>query len=162
MNQTRGFPMEGGKMSQYRIAHGVQRVVAAALLAGALAFVSPANALSDPGQELHSLEHVRATGSVHSGDGTFERGCQSHGYRYRVRPGGSDWSLELFLIGPGGKHVSTGYEFKGHDPKRGRGRFHFCGQATRPGRFTVRSRLTWDDGRYHEKWLEPRTIRLHR
>jgi hypothetical protein len=26
----------------------------------------------------------------------------------------------------------------------------------------VRSRLTWDDGRYHEKRLEPRTIRLRR
>ena len=53
-------------------------------------------------------------------------------------------------------------EFNGHDPNRGRGRFHFCSQSTRPGRFTVRSRLTWDDGEYHEKWLAPRTIRLHR
>jgi hypothetical protein len=149
-------------MSLHRISHVWLRGVAAALVAGALAVVSPAHALSGPGAELHSLQHVRASASVHSGDGTFERGCQSHGYRYRVRPGGSDWSLELFLIGPGGKQVSTGYEFKGHDPKRGRGRFHFCSQATRPGKFTVRSRLTWDDGQYHEKWLEPRTIRLHR
>jgi len=144
------------------MSHGSLRVVAAALVAGLLATVSPASAVSNPEQELHSLQHVRASGSVHSGDGIFEKGCQSHRYRYRVRPGGSDWSLEVFLIGPGGKQVSTGYEFKGHDPKRGHGRFHFCSQATRPGKFTVRSRLTWDDGQYHEKWLEPRTIRLHR
>ena len=149
-------------MRQFRISHGWLRVAAAALVAAALAVMSPASALSGPGHELHSLQHVRATGSVHSGDGRFEKGCQSHGYRYRVRPGGSDWSLELFLIGPRGQQVSTGYEFNGHDPKRGHGRFHFCSQPTRPGRFTVRSRLTWDDGQYHEKWLEPRTIRLHR
>lgn len=137
-------------------------LAAAALAVGSLAIASPATSLSDPEAELHSLQHVRATGSVHSGDGAFERGCQSHGYRYRVRPGGSDWSLELFLIGPGGKQVSTGYEWKGRDPKRGRGHFDFCSQSTRPGKFTVRSRLTWDDGEYHEKWLEPRTIRLRR
>jgi hypothetical protein len=149
-------------MRQHRISHVGLHVVAAALVAAALAVMSPASALGDPEQELHSLQHVRATGSVHSGDGVFEKGCQSHRYRYRVRPAGSDWSLELFLIGPRGKQVSTGYEFNGHDPNRGHGRFHFCSQSTQPGRFTVRSRLTWDDGQYHEKWLEPRTIRLHR
>ena len=149
-------------MRHYRTSHRSLRAAAAVLVAAFLAVTAPANAVSDPGQELHSLQHVRATGSVHSGDGIFEKGCQSHGYRYRVRPGGSDWSLELFLIGPRGKQVSTGYKFNGHDPNGGRGRFHFCSQSTRPGRFTVRSRLTWDDGEYHEKWLEPRTIRLRR
>ena len=149
-------------MTQTRRSPVWRRVLAAALPAGVLGAASPASALSDPADELHSLQQVRATGSVHSGDGVLERGCQSHRYRYRVHPRGSDWSLELFLIGPGGKHISTGYQFKGHDPKRGRGRFQFCSQTTRPGRFTVRSRLTWEDGQYHEKWLEPRTIRLHR
>jgi hypothetical protein len=139
-----------------------QRLAAAVLTATALTVAAPANASLDAADELHSLQHVRATGSVHSGDGVLERGCQSHGYRYRVRPGGSDWSLEAFLIGPRGKRLATGYEWKGKDPKRGRGRFEFCSQSTRPGRFTVRSRLTWDDGAYHEKWLKPRTIRLHR
>ena len=137
-------------------------LAAAAVAVGSLAIASPATSLTDPEAELHSLQHVRATGSVHSGDGTFRNGCQSHGYRYRVRPGGSDWELELFLVEAGGKQVSTGYEWKGRDPKRGRGRFEFCSQSTRPGKFRVRSRLTWDDGETHVKWLEPRTIRLHR
>ena len=148
-------------MTHARLAQG-RRLAAAVLTAGLLAATPPASALPDPGDELHSLEHVRATGSVHSSDGTFERGCQSHPYRYRVRPRGSDWSLELFLIGPRGKQVSTGYEWKGSDPKRGSGRFGFCSQATRPGKFRVRSRLTWDDGMEHQKWLEPRTIWLRR
>ena len=141
---------------------GARRLAAAVLTVAALAVTPPASGLTSPEQELHSLHHVRATGSVHSRDGAFERGCQTHPYRYRVRPKGSDWSLELFLVGPRGKQVSTGYEWKGDDPRQGRGRFRFCAQATRPGKFTVRSRLTWDDGAYHEKWLEPRTIRLHR
>jgi hypothetical protein len=149
-------------MTQHRIPHVGIRAAATALVAAGLAIMSPANAVPNLEHELHSLQHVHATGSVHSGDGVLERNCQSHGYRYRVRPGGSDWSLELFLVGPRGKQLATGYEWKGDDPRRGRGRFHFCSQATRPGRFTVRSRLTWDDGQYHEKWLEPRTIRLHR
>ena len=138
------------------------RLAAAVLTIGVLAVTSPATAQPSLAGGLHSLQHVRATGSVHSPDGTLDKGCQSHPYSYRVRPRGSDWSLELFLVGPRGKQLSTGYEWKGRDPKRGRGRFEFCAQATRPGRFTVRSRLTWDDGREHEKWLEPRTIRLSR
>jgi hypothetical protein len=148
--------MTHARMTQAR------RLAAGVLAAGSLAVTSPATALPDPEDELHSLQHVRATGSVHSGDGAFEKGCQSHGYRYRVRAEGSDWSLELFLIDPRGKQIATGYEWKGSDPRRGSGRFEFCSQTTRPGRFTVRSRLTWDDGRYHEKWLEPRKVRLRR
>ena len=148
-------------MTHARTTRG-RRLAAAVLAAGALAVTSPATAVPDPADELHSLQHVRATGSVHSGDGAFKRGCQSHGYRYRVRPDGSDWSLELFLVDPRGRQIATGYEWKGSDPKRGRGRFEFCSQSTRPGKFTVRSRLTWDDGKYHEKWLEPRTIWLRR
>lgn len=113
-------------------------------------------------EELHELSHESATGSVRSPDGVLKRGCQRHPYRYRVRASESDWSLELFLIDRRGRTVANGYEWKGADPAKGRGRFRFCSQATRPGRFTVRSRLTWDDGAYHEKRLEPRRIRLRR
>lgn len=140
----------------------LRRLAAAVLTACALAVATPATAAPDPDATLHSVEHVRATGEVRSGDGRFERGCQSHGYRYEVRAHGSDWSLELFLIDSRGKRVATGYEWKGADPREGRGRFEFCAQSTVPGKFTVRPRLTWDDGQYHEKWLEPRTIRLRR
>ena len=128
-----------------------------ALAAGAVGAV-PASA--DPTDDLHSLEHVKASGSVRSPDGTLENGCQSHGYRYRVHAHGSDWSLELFLVDPDGDRVANGYEFKGQDPARGRGRFKFCAQPTHAGTFTVRARLTWDDGAYHEKWLEPRKVQL--
>ena len=117
-------------------------------------------AIAGPIDDLHSLEHQHASGAVRSPDGTLEKGCQSHGYRYRVNAEDSDWSIELFLVDPDGETVATGYEWKGRDPERGRGRFEFCAQPTHAGTFTVRARLTWDDGEYHEKWLEPRSIRL--
>jgi len=131
---------------------------ALALTAGALGAAVPATA--GPADDLHSFEHQRANGAVRSPDGILEKGCQSHGYRYRVNAGDSVWSLELFLVDPDGEHVGNGYERKGHDPARGR--FEFCEQPTRAGSFTVRAKLTWDDGEYHDKWLEPRTIQLRR
>ena len=135
-------------------------VATLALAAGALGVAVPANA--DPADDLHSFEHQQASGAVRSPDGILEKGCQSHGYRYRVNAGDSVWSLELFLVDPDGEQVGNGYERKGHDPARGRGRFEFCAQPTRAGTFTVRAKLTWDDGEYHDKWLEPRTIQLRR
>ena len=137
--------------------------LAATLALAASAFggtVMPASA--DPADDLHSLEHQQARGAAHSPDGILEQGCQSHGYRYRVNADDSDWSIELFLVDPDGKQVANGYEWKGRDPARGRGRFELCAQPTRAGTFTVRARLTWDDGEYHEKWLEPRRIQLRR
>lgn len=119
-------------------------------------------ASADVADDLHSLEHHPASGAVRSPDGVLGKGCQSHRYRYRVNADDSDWSLELFLVDPDGETVANGYEWKGHDPARGHGRFEYCAQPTRAGTFTVRARLTWDDGAYHEKWLKKRTIRLRR
>ena len=132
---------------------------ALALAAGVLS-VGAVPATAGPDDGLHSLEHQRATGAVRSPDGTLRKGCQSHSYTYRVNPAGTDWSLEVFLVDPEGRELAYGYEFKGNDPTRGRGRFTFCAQSTHPGRFTVRTRLTWDDGEYHETWLERRSLRL--
>lgn len=144
----------------------IVRLVAGMCLALGLSLPLAGQGSASPGIDPDSIpvleEPVKATGKVSSRDGVLEHGCQRHGYRYRVRPHGHDWSLELFLRDRRGKQVATGWEWKGGDPRRGRGHFEFCSQSTRPGRFTVKARLTWDDGDYHERWLEPRTIRLRR
>lgn len=134
---------------------------ATALAVGAL-LLAPVPGSADVEDELHEMSHEDATGSVRSPDGILERGCQSHPYRYRVRAEDSDWSLELFLVDRRGRTVANGYEWKHADPAKGRGRFRFCSEVTKSGRFTVHSRLTWDDGSYHEKRLEPRRLRLRR
>lgn len=136
--------------------------IATAIAAAALLVTTPPAGAVDLEDEMHSFQHEDATGTVRSPDGVLRHGCQTHPYRYRVRPADADWSLELFLVDRRGRRVGTGYEWQGADPARGRGRFELCSQATRPGRFTVRARLTWDDGVYHAKWLEPRKIRLRR
>lgn len=135
--------------------------LATALAAGAL-LLAPSPGAATPEDEFHELVHEEADGGVRSHDGVLERGCQSHPYRYRVEAGESDWSLELFLVDRRGRTVANGYEWKDADPAQGRGRFRFCSQVTKPGRFTVRARLTWDDGAYHETRLEPVRIRLRR
>jgi len=132
--------------------------LAAGVLVGAPVVTAPASA--DPTAGLHSVEHQRAGGAVRSPDGTLERGCQRHDYSYRVNARGHDWSQELFLVDPDGQQIANGYEWNGRDPARGRGQFRFCGQSTQPGRFTVRARLTWEDGAYHERWLERRSLHL--
>jgi len=136
------------------------RLLATAALASGALWIGATPASAGPEDDLHGLEHQQATGSVRSPNGDFDHGCQRHRYRYHVDARGSDWSLELFLVDSDREQVANGYEWKGRDPARGRGHFTFCSQATEPGRFTVRARLTWDDGEYHEKWLKPRTIRL--
>lgn len=136
--------------------------LATALAVGALLLAPLPGTAADLEEELHQMDHVATTGRVGSPDGVLRHGCRSHPYRYRVHAEDSDWSLELFLVDRRGRTIANGYEWKDADPAKGRGRFRFCSQATTPGRFTVRSRLTWDDGAYHEKRLEPRRIRLRR
>lgn len=149
-------------MPQTRPSTPIGMLVATLAVGAAMAVPQPSAATVTLDDQLHQLSHEEATGSVRSRDGVLRRGCQSHPYRYRVRAGDSDWSLELFLVDRRGRTVANGYEWKDADPAKGRGRFRFCAEATTPGRFTVRARLTWDDGAYHEKRLEPRRIRLRR
>ncbi|HET9422550.1 MAG TPA: hypothetical protein VFO49_15525 [Nocardioides sp.] len=104
-----------------------------------------------------------ATAKVWSGDGVL-RGCRGHGYKYAVDvPAGDSWSLELFLVNRRGRTVSFGYELKGGDPKQGKGRFQFCADDLRPGRYRVKAELIWShySDEYHQ-WTKPRTIRLRK
>ena len=92
------------------------------------------------------------------------RGCHGHGYTYAVDvPAGDSWSLEVFLVNRRGKTVSFGYEIKGGDPKQGKGRFQFCADDLRPGRYRVKARLIWSHySDEYRQWARPRTIHLRR
>ena len=97
-----------------------------------------------------------------SPDGTIGLGRQRHAYRYQVEAGESFWSLELFLLDPKGRRIASGFQAGGADPARGRGLFRFWSQGTRPGRYTIKAKLSWGDYDRAERWLEPRTFRLRR
>lgn len=103
---------------------------------------------------------------VWSRDGVLRKGCPGHRYRYAVdvpSGNGDSWSLEVFLVNRRGRTVAFGYERMGSDPKEGRGRFQFCSQNMRPGRYKVKAQLIWShySEEYH-LWAKPKTIRLRR
>jgi hypothetical protein len=85
-------------------------------------------------------------GSTTAPDQRFRKGCHPYKYRYRIDPPTSEWTLETFLRGPGGKPLGSDYFLAGNDPKAQRAVFEVCGSSTRPGRFTIRSKVTYLDG----------------
>ena len=102
-------------------------------------------------------------GRVTRGDGVLRAGCQDYGFRYRVRPGNNDWAAEFFLRGPGDEGLGTVGKLSGAHRKRGRGHFEVCRASTRPGRFTIRGKLTITMGFDQEvHWVKPVRFRLRR
>jgi hypothetical protein len=95
---------------------------------------------------------------------TALRGCAGLRYRYALDvPAGESWALELHLVNRRGRTISFGYELKGGDPKKGRGRFQICADDVRPGRYKVKAELIWShySDQYHE-WARTRVVHLLR
>jgi hypothetical protein len=101
-------------------------------------------------------------------DGVLRGDCHEYGFRYRVRPGqvqpGNDWSAEFFLVDRRGRGVASDVKDSEIDPRRGRGRFGLCRDATVPGRFKIRGKLSVYDGwaLVDVVWLKPGRFRLRR
>lgn len=143
----------------------MRRLVAPALLVVGLAvagFTLPATA--DVPRDRGLLDPVvpplPAEASVWSRDGTLGNGRQQHSFRYRVTTAEEYWSLELFLLDRRGRQVASAYQNVGADPMSGRDVFRFSSRSARPGKFTIRARLTWGDYDRAEQWLEPHTFRM--
>ncbi|QZY30319.1 hypothetical protein [Nocardioides coralli] len=109
-------------------------------------------------------------GRVWRGDGVLEPGCHLYRFRYRVRPGNDDWVAEFFLRGPGGEGLGTVAKDSDIHRKRGKGKYEVCHQSTRPGRFTIRGKLSIHGPDDHNpltppqgptvKWVKPAKFRL--
>ncbi len=106
-------------------------------------------------------------GRVWAGDKVLREGCHGYRYQYVVRPRTNDWGLETFLRDPSGRTIASGGFHHGVDPKRGAGRFRFCNDVTRPGRFKITGKLTWrscatlpNDCTLHVRWVKPGYFRM--
>lgn len=134
--------------------------LAGILLAALLLPLGAAPATADS----RSARGEAASARVWSGDGVLRKGCPGHRYGYAVKvPAGDSWALEVFLVNRRGRTVAMGYERKGSDPKRGKGRFQYCSQNMRPGRYKVKARLIWSHySDEYRLWAKPKTIRLRR
>lgn len=105
----------------------------------------------------------RAMGHLWSASGKLRNGCHQHHYNYKISPPSSQWSLETFLIGPAGKRLGSDVVLSGADTKAGTKSFTICKANTRPGSFTIKGKLTYDDYPAQPSgWIRPTHFRLHR
>lgn len=146
---------------------GLVAVLVSGLVVGgppslAASSLAPSSAAAASGGLLGPGPPLPAEAAVWSSDGVLKKGRQQHAYRYQVETDEPYWSLELFVLDSRNHQVASAFQAVGADPMSGRANFRFWSQATRPGRFTIRARLTWGDYDREERWLEPRTFRLRR
>ena len=126
------------------------------ILAGLIAAAGPSAALAG------SYGHTGAR------DGILRNGCHGYRYHYVVSPPSSDWLLETFLRDPRHRRLASNVFISDSEDERGHHRFRFCRYSTRPGRFTIRAKLTWythdilGNETTHHAWLDPSHFRLRR
>jgi hypothetical protein len=101
-------------------------------------------------------------GTTSARNATVKQGCRSYPYSYALTPPDGDWALETFLVGPRGKQYGAGYFDTGADPLAGEGAWRLCRRSTRGGQYTIRARLTVQNGGdYYDGWLPETTFSLH-
>jgi hypothetical protein len=107
---------------------------------------SPAKTSQDP---LAGLQVHPEWGSITGRSGVLKRGCHKYAYSYSIRPPEGIWALEVFISGPGLKHLAAGVFVDGYDPKTGTGSYKLCRVTTRYGTFKIEAKLSADDGSGH-------------
>jgi hypothetical protein len=127
-------------------------VLALLVIVGTGALTSPADAAVHP-----------EWGHTSARNGVLRPGCHGYHYHYEIHPPPGDWSLETFIIGPRGKHLASGTFLIGSDPLSGRGHYRLCRVTTRYGRYTIRAKLTVQNGYsdYQQGRLPASHFRLH-
>jgi hypothetical protein len=128
--------------------------------AGAAAAAAPAGG----GDPTAGLAVHPEWGSVTGQGGVLKRSCHRYTYSYAITPPEGTWVIEIFISGPGLKHLGGGAFIDGYDPETGSGHYTLCRNTTRYGRFTIVAKLSVDDGTGHltEGVLPPDTFRLRR
>jgi hypothetical protein len=116
---------------------------------------APANG-SDP-------DRPATWGRTSAANQTLLPGCRTYRYRYLVTPPSDEWSIELFLMSPKRRALASGYYLTPEDPDHGAGTWRLCTTSATPGVYTIKMRVTWDDGRVnHSGWVRPSRFRLSR
>jgi len=126
---------------------GLRAAAAAVVLAlGPLAGPVRAAPATDP---LDSLQLHPEWGSVKGKGGVLRRGCHTYTFSYALTPPQGIWALEIFISGPGLKHLGGGAFLGGYDPEVGSGSYKLCRATTRYGTFQIEGKLSVDDGAGH-------------
>jgi hypothetical protein len=135
----------------------MRRMLAAAV--ATLALVAGSGTLAPPA----SADEHPEWGSTSAPDAVLKRGCHNYTYSYDITPPEGDWALETFIVGPRGKRLFQDAFLAAGDPKQRSAIFRICKATTRYGRFTIKAKLSVQNGsEYVEGWLPPSFFRLHR
>jgi hypothetical protein len=120
-------------------------------------------AAADP-DPLQGLAVHPEWGSITGHGGVLKRGCHVYSYAYSITPPDGVWELDVFITGPGMKHVAAGLYLDGYDPKSGTGTYKLCKRSTRYGEYTIDAKVSTDDGygKITEGRLPTDTYRLRR
>jgi hypothetical protein len=131
-------------------------IAVGALLVGAL--VAPAQA-----------GHLRY-GRLWAGDKILRESCHNYRYQYVVRPPTRAWLFETFLHDPSGETIASNTMDDSANRKRGANHFRFCKNVTRPGRFKITGKLSWQrcnglpgpaqECTTHVRWVKPGFFRM--
>ena len=103
-------------------------------------------------------------GSITGRPGVLRKGCRTYHYDYSTSPPEGVWAIEVHISGPGLESLAAGAFLDGYDPTTGTGHYTLCRNSTRYGRFTIRAKVSVDDGSGHitEGLLPVDHYRLHR
>ena len=111
-------------------------------------------------------------GRLWAGDKVLREGCHNYGYHYVVRPRTNDWLFETFLHAPSGRTIASNTVDSGVSRKRDASHFRFCNDVTRPGRFKITGKLSWqtcsgmpgplNECTKHVRWVKPGYFRMRR
>jgi hypothetical protein len=140
-------------------------VAAAATALSVLPAPGPVQAAPAPSPTpLAGLQVHPEWGTITGQGGVLRRGCHKYGYSYSIQPPDGYWVVEVFISGPGLKHLAAGAFLDGYDPKTGPGIYKLCRATTAYGTFTIQAKLSTDDGSGHitEGLLPADTYRLRR
>ncbi len=88
-------------------------------------------------------------GTVTGKGGVLKRGCRKYTYSYSIQPPEGIWALEIFITGPGFKHLAAGAFLDGFDSKSGTGHYKLCRVTTKYGKFKIEAKVSSDNGTGH-------------
>jgi hypothetical protein len=124
----------------------------------------PVRAVPAEPDPLNGLTVHPEWGSITGQGGVLKRGCHVYSYTYSITPPEGIWELDVFITGPGMKHVAAGLYLDGYDPTSGTGTYKLCKRSTRYGQYTIDAKVSTDDGygKTTEGRLPTDTYRLRR
>ena len=85
-------------------------------------------------------------GTITGKSGVLKQGCKKYTYSWSITPPEGIWALEVFITGPGVKHLAAGAYMGDYDPKNGTGTYKLCFVTTQYGTFKIEAKLSTDNG----------------